>query len=195
MVILIRLEGSEDPSLEVAYPLRRPPCMLDLGHERRAVLLQQEDQAAELTLNLHKPPTVLTIIVTGSRDWWHQPSVHQPLNGFLQKYDRLLIRNGLAKRGLDDLVHRWTEDHLDQGAVEDPYKADWDRFGNRAGHIRNQRMVDEGADMVLAWANPCRRNGPWCPPGRHPSHGTADCVRRARDAGIPVHFCPRGMSW
>lgn len=54
----------------------------------------------------------------------------------------------------------------------EPYAADWKRHGKAAGPIRNQRMIDEGKpDMVLAF-----------PGGR----GTADMVRRAENAGIPV---------
>jgi hypothetical protein len=52
------------------------------------------------------------------------------------------------------------------------FRADWTAHGKAAGPIRNQRMIDEGKpDLVVAF-----------PGGR----GTADCVRRARAAGIPV---------
>lgn len=55
----------------------------------------------------------------------------------------------------------WIEDH----------PADWTLHGRAAGPIRNQEMVDSGADLVVAF------------PG---SRGTADCLRRARAAGIPI---------
>ena len=52
------------------------------------------------------------------------------------------------------------------------FYADWDEHGNKAGPIRNQKMLDEGRpDMVIAF-----------PGGR----GTADMVRRARKAGVNV---------
>lgn len=52
------------------------------------------------------------------------------------------------------------------------FEADWDWHGRAAGPIRNQQMLDEGnPDLVVAF-----------PGGR----GTADMVRRARKAGIPV---------
>ena len=52
------------------------------------------------------------------------------------------------------------------------FPADWDQYGPSAGPIRNQRMLDEGnPDVVLAF-----------PGGR----GTADMVRRAKEAGIKV---------
>jgi SLOG family YspA-like protein len=53
------------------------------------------------------------------------------------------------------------------------YKADWKKHGRAAGPIRNQRMLDEGKpDLVVAF-----------PGGR----GTADMVKRAKAAGVPVH--------
>src|SRR5690606_30354012 len=55
------------------------------------------------------------------------------------------------------------------------YPADWRRHGRAAGPIRNQEMADAGADLCIAF-----------PGGR----GTADMVRRARAAGIPVRSVP-----
>lgn len=52
------------------------------------------------------------------------------------------------------------------------FPADWDRYGNSAGPIRNQRMLDEGKpDLVLAF------------PG---GAGTADMTRKSKTAGIEV---------
>jgi hypothetical protein len=57
------------------------------------------------------------------------------------------------------------------------HPADWNTHGKAAGPIRNQAMVDLGADLCLAFP-------------RADSKGTWDCVRRAADAGIPVHIHP-----
>ena len=52
------------------------------------------------------------------------------------------------------------------------FPADWKKHGKKAGVIRNQQMLDEGKpDLVVAF-----------PGGR----GTADMVKRAKDAGIEV---------
>lgn len=60
----------------------------------------------------------------------------------------------------------------------EPYPADWDRYGKAAGPIRNQRMLDEGKpDLVLAFIDKPLSE----------SRGTADMVRRARKAGVPVY--------
>lgn len=59
------------------------------------------------------------------------------------------------------------------------FKADWARLGLDAGPIRNQKMLDEGKpDLVLAFTV-----------DSEPSPGTADMIRRAKEAGIPGVHC------
>lgn len=152
---------------------------------------QSQLEASKLVLNL----PYFELIITGSRDWTDRRAVHLPLTRLLKRHGRLLIRNGKNRRGADRIVSDWSSRFLDVLVLEKPYLPDWDTHGNYAGNLRNQDMVNAGAQAVMAWANPCRKNGRWCPPGEHPSHGTADCVERARAARIPVYFSPEGMSW
>lgn len=151
-------------------------------------------QDAELAAWLSANPRFV-LGVTGSRDWATRSSVWIPLTQMLRHRKRLLVRNGKAKRGVDRHVSDWTARLPDHLVLEDPHPADWGRHGNQAGFLRNQEMVDAGMDALMAWALPCRKNAPWCPTGEHPTHGTADCVDKARAAGIPVYFSPEGMSW
>lgn len=52
------------------------------------------------------------------------------------------------------------------------FKPDWKRYGRKAGPLRNQKMLDEGVDLVIAF-----------PGGK----GTADMVRKAkRYSGVRV---------
>lgn len=52
------------------------------------------------------------------------------------------------------------------------YPADWKKYGNSAGPIRNQQMLDEGKpDLVVAF-----------PGGK----GTANMVKLAEEAGVKV---------
>lgn len=138
-----------------------------------------------------------TIIVTGPRGWTDRKTVWTPLDRALDYYGTLLVRNGKAREGVDALVSVWTDEKKGHGVFEDPRPADWDTHGKKAGFIRNGEMVRAvpRADVVMAWGLPCKQNAPWCPPGLHPTHGTADCVRQARSAGIPVRFSRHGMSW
>lgn len=57
------------------------------------------------------------------------------------------------------------------GNVVEPHPANWKQYGKAAGAMRNQEMIDSGVDLVLAL------------PG---GTGTADCVARAKKAGVKV---------
>lgn len=150
----------------------------------------------------------MIIIVTGSREWGEpvqrmlgrgRATVWSPLDRLRIEHatpeSPLVVRNGMARRGADHLVHEWCEEYKGEHVIEDPNPADWANWGNQAGFRRNGDMVAKGADMGLVWAVPCSKNSPWCPKGIHPTHGTADCVDKMRKADIPVFFCPSGMKW
>ena len=60
------------------------------------------------------------------------------------------------------------------------YPAKWHMYGRAAGPIRNQEMLDkEHPELVLAFCHDLTK-----------SRGTADMVRRARAAKIPVRIIP-----
>jgi ABC-type sugar transport system substrate-binding protein len=76
-------------------------------------------------------------------------------------------------RGADRLAEEWAKRH---GVPVLSFPADWENHGRAAGSIRNQLMLDAGKpDLVVAF-----------PGGR----GTADMVRRAKAAGVPVVEVP-----
>jgi hypothetical protein len=77
-----------------------------------------------------------------------------------------LIHGGAS--GADRLAGEWA---TSRGIPVEDYPADWQRYGLAAGPIRNQQMLDEKPDMVVAF-----------PGGR----GTADMVRRVRQARIEL---------
>lgn len=77
--------------------------------------------------------------------------------------------NGGAK-GADTLARQWAES---RNIPQSVYYAEWTKYGNAAGHIRNQRMLDANPyiDYVIAF-----------PGGR----GTANMIAKAIEKGIPV---------
>ncbi|MCG8444954.1 MAG: DUF2493 domain-containing protein [Hyphomicrobiales bacterium] len=78
-----------------------------------------------------------------------------------------LIHGGA--RGADEGAADWGRS---EGIKVISYPANWRKHGKSAGPIRNQKMLDEGKpDIVMAF-----------PGGK----GTADMMRRAEAAGIPV---------
>lgn len=108
----------------------------------------------------------MRILITGSRDWNDLGLIKTLLSGFPKG---TTIIEGEA-RGADRLARQAAEE---LGLQVEPWPADWDRYGKRAGAIRNQQMVDSGADLCLAFPLP-------------QSRGTFDCIERAEKAGILV---------
>ena len=91
----------------------------------------------------------------------------------------VVIIEGEAK-GADIMARRIA---VRLGYVVVRFPANWGRYGNRAGPIRNQQMLDDGRpDRVLAFCD--ERLTP----------GTKDMVDRARKAGVPteVYTIDRG---
>lgn len=126
------------------------------------------------------------ILVTGSRDWWDYASIQHALTEAQTDHpaDAYTLVHGAAAGA--DLIAAGIAIRL--GWQTDPFPLsgeDWDKHGGITGFLRNQAMVDKGADVCLAFFMPCRK--PTCrKPKPHDSHGAADCARRAERAGIPV---------
>lgn len=70
--------------------------------------------------------------------------------------------------GADTLARKWAEYWELQ---YEGFPAEWELYGHKAGPLRNEKMLLEGPDLVVAF-----------PGGR----GTADMVKRARKVGIEV---------
>lgn len=74
--------------------------------------------------------------------------------------------------GADEIPIRMYEGEEDEWGGLLKFPADWDRYGKKAGILRNQQMIDEGKpDLVIAF-----------PGGK----GTADMIKRAYRHGIEV---------
>ena len=119
------------------------------------------------------------VLVTGSRGWEDVVHVHGVLDAAVQSladagYDGLTVVHGAAK-GLDEMAADWARIRGGWGwPVEaEPHPADWKKYGRRAGFVRNQHMVDLGADVCFAWI----LNG---------SRGATMCADLAEQAGIHV---------
>lgn len=136
------------------------------------------------------------VLITGSRDWPNRNTVWRALGDQLLHpgaADGLTVINGMCPTGADLHAHEWYLTHASKWVHEDPHPADWERpcdsncyhkprtkngrpYCPMAGHLRNQEMVDTGADVCLAFP-------------LEDSRGTKDCMKRAKKAGIPV-FTP-----
>lgn len=110
----------------------------------------------------------MKVLVCGSRkyaDRWH---VYEVLDAAHAANPISLIIHG-GQTGADTLAHAWAEE---RGIKFARYRAEWKRLRKSAGPIRNQMMLDrEHPDLVIQF------------PG---GTGTADMVRKARAANVPV---------
>ena len=111
--------------------------------------------------------TVRRVIVCGGRNYRDRNRVAAVL-GRLDPGTDIIVHGGAP--GADRLA---ADVAAERGFAVEEHPADWDRHGKAAGPIRNQQMLDAGADLVIAF-----------PGGR----GTADMKRRARAAGVAVHL-------
>lgn len=124
----------------------------------------------------------MKVLVCGSRTFSDEDVIHMVLRGLYRDWyersttNRFVVIEGGA-RGADEIAAWWADMWL--GSIGHwQYPADWERHGKAAGHIRNQEMLDEGQpDVVWAFVDKPLEQ----------SRGTADMVRRAEAAGIPVY--------
>lgn len=108
------------------------------------------------------------VLVCGGRDYDDRESLFKVLDAAHYANPIECVIHGAAN-GADALAESWAEA---RGIPQNAFPADWRQSGKASGPIRNQRMLDEGVPhMVIAF-----------PGGR----GTADMVRRAEKAGVPV---------
>lgn len=110
----------------------------------------------------------MIVLVTGGRDFADFRCVGRVLDE-AHSWERITrIITGCAA-GADRWARNWALLHEVDAHV---YAARWRAEGNKAGPLRNARMLADGRpDLVIAF-----------PGGR----GTADMVRRAAAAGVPV---------
>ena len=108
------------------------------------------------------------VLVCGGRDYSDRSSLFAALDLIKAATSQMTVIQGGAS-GADALAREWCKREPSIHMVNEP--ADWRAHGRAAGPIRNQRMLEHKPDIVIAFAG-----------GR----GTADMVRRAKAAGVPV---------
>lgn len=124
----------------------------------------------------------LRVLVTGSRDWDDEPALWDALldtwhdaTQTAGPEHQLVVVHGACPRGADLMAHRWAQMQRFAGEriAPEPHPADWDKHGKRAGFLRNQAMVDLGADICLAFI-------------KNNSRGASHTAERAETVGIAV---------
>lgn len=110
------------------------------------------------------------LLITGSRDWDDRDLINKALLGAWLDLDRdAILISGACPTGADAIAEEvWSHQRL---PIE-RHPADWSQ-GKKAGPLRNQEMVDLGADLLLAFI-------------RNDSKGATHTLGAAKKAGIPV---------
>ena len=119
----------------------------------------------------------MRVLACGGRDYADVARVHAVLAShavteLAEGGHRNLLPDGNVdwSRSADAIARKWADD---VGIPARTFEAHWRELGRAAGPLRNARMLaDFQPDAVVAF-----------PGGR----GTADMVRRARAAGVPVY--------
>ncbi len=126
------------------------------------------------------------VLITGSRPWKDEQAIRDALASViaLQGPENVTVVHGAASRGADAIADR-VATSWGGGLTVERHPADWARHGRRAGFVRNAEMVALGADVCLAFIDPCadakcRKSEP------HGSHGASRTADLAEKAGIPT---------
>ena len=108
------------------------------------------------------------VCVTGGREWKDWRYVWRCINQFEREYSVEIVELGQGEaRGVDTFAKKWAKA---AGVPTKDYPADWDRYGESAGGIRNGEMLEDfRPDYLLVF------------PG---GTGTSDCTRKARKMKI-----------
>ncbi len=114
------------------------------------------------------------ILVSGSRDWqWeHVKIIHAALDICEKVYAEYHLIHG-GCQGVDAFAGAYA---FTRGMITTSVPAKWDKYGNRAGPIRNAYMLKHGKpDVLIAFHEDISR-----------SRGTGHMVKIARQAKLPT---------
>lgn len=89
----------------------------------------------------------MKIIIAGSRDIKDTRMIYKKLNALYRAYPKLEIVSGCAK-GPDSIALEFSSDYK---IKSHKFPADWNKFGKRAGYIRNEAMADFADGLVAFW--------------------------------------------
>lgn len=106
------------------------------------------------------------ILICGSRDWTDTQEIFEIIDSLPSGS---IVITGAA-RGADRIAEKLAKE---KGLVVESYPANWDKFGKRAGYLRNIEMLDQNPDRVYAF-----------PLGE--SKGTNHTIKESIKRGIPT---------
>lgn len=115
----------------------------------------------------------MLVMVTGSRGWTARDKLDAALDylydlTYFNGYTMTLIHGGA--KGADTMAQEWAKNNRVQTQILLP---DWNKYGRRAGIVRNNQMLDNSPSLVLAFWDGTSR-------------GTQHAIHEAQRRGIPT---------
>lgn len=90
---------------------------------------------------------MLKVIVAGSRGFDNYELLQEKLDFYLRNHDDVEIVSGTA-RGADRLGERYA---IARGLPLKKFSANWNKYGKKAGYLRNEQMVNYADACVVFW--------------------------------------------
>lgn len=126
------------------------------------------------------------VVITGSRHTKNHHLVLMKLYPYIAwvltpgQHDSMRFLHGDCKTGADAIADTLLHD-FDMGGLIDRYPADWQKYGRRAGPVRNHEMISACSvgDEVLAFPHTVEQ-----------SRGTENCIAEALRARLIIHIYP-----
>lgn len=113
----------------------------------------------------------MLVLICGDRNWTNRDAIKREMIQHGLDPAKDVVMHGCA-RGADSIAGSIAREHK---FVVREYPANWTKYGKAAGPIRNQQMLDQNPDLVLAFH-----------PNIEQSKGTGHMVRIARAKGVDV---------
>lgn len=89
------------------------------------------------------------VLITGSRDWTDRRRIKNVLTKELNENGRFVLISGGCPTGADKICE---EVALSLGLLVERHPADREKYGKRAGYIRNAEMVNLNPDVCYAFS-------------------------------------------
>ena len=92
---------------------------------------------------------MIKVIIAGTRDFNDYAFLKKNVDYFLQDFNpnKIEIVSGNA-RGADKLGERYAKEH---NLPVKLFPANWDKYGKRAGYLRNQEMANYSDVLIAFW--------------------------------------------
>jgi hypothetical protein len=90
---------------------------------------------------------MIRVCVCGGRNFKEKEFLYNTLDKLLFIRKDFIIINGDA-HGADKLSTQWA---IERNVYYELYRADWKKYKNAAGPIRNKQMIDSHIDLLVAF--------------------------------------------